>query len=115
MCFYLTGGGIFAGHPATHAGLQAHTAFLPNNHHIQWSACAVGASLLPMTETIIRSGGHVSIGLGDHAFEELGQPTNADIVHLVAEQARSLGLEVATPSQARAMLMASPDTPVRKI
>lgn len=104
MCFCLTDSGILAGHPATPAGLQAHLAFLPKDRHIEWAVCAVGASLLPMTETIIRAGGHVSIGLGDHAFEELGQPSNADIVRLVAEQARSIGREVASPSQARAML-----------
>lgn len=104
VCFCLTDGGILAGHPATEAGLQAHTAFLPSERRIEWIACAVNASLLPMTEMIIRAGGHVSIGLGDHPFTELGQPGNADLVRRVADQARALGRDVASPEEARAML-----------
>lgn len=104
VCFCLTDGGILAGHPATAAGLAAHTAFLPGEPRMEWIACAVNASLLPLTETIIRAGGHVSIGLGDHAFEELGQPGNAELVRRVAAQARALGREVASPAEARAML-----------
>lgn len=104
LCFCLTDGGILAGHPATQAGLDAHTAFLPADRRVEWTACAVNASLLPLTEGIIRAGGHVSIGLGDYPFTELGAPTNAELVRRVAEQARALGREVASPAEARAML-----------
>lgn len=102
--FCLTDGGILAGHPATRAGLDAHTAFLPQGRNIQWSVCAVNASILPLTGHIISSGGHVSLGLGDFPYTELGQPTNADLVSRIADQARALGREVATPAQARAQL-----------
>jgi 3-keto-5-aminohexanoate cleavage enzyme len=104
LCFCLTDGGILAGHPATAAGLAALTAFLPDDRRVEWTACAVNASLLPLTESIILAGGHVSIGLGDHPFTELGQPTNADLVRRVAAQARALGRDVASPADARAML-----------
>jgi len=103
--FCLTDGGILAGHPATPAGLAAHTAFLPQEDgRVEWSACAVNASLLPLTESIILAGGHVAIGLGDHPYTELGQPTNADLVQRIADQARTLGREVATPDEARDLL-----------
>ncbi len=102
--FILTDGGILAGHPATAAGLQAFTTLLPGDRRIAWSTCAVNASVLPLMESVIRAGGHVSIGLGDHPFTELGQPTNADLVRRVAEQVRALGRAVASPEDARAML-----------
>ena len=102
--FILTGGGNLAAHPVTPEGLTAHTAFLPGDRRVEWSVCAVGASLLPLTERIVRAGGHVAIGLGDHPHTELGQPTNAELVHRVAAQARSLGREVATPDEARDIL-----------
>ena len=46
----------------------------------------------------------MSIGLGDYPYAEYGRPTNAELVRRVADQARSLGREVATPAEARAIL-----------
>jgi uncharacterized protein (DUF849 family) len=102
--FCLTDGGLLAGHPATPAGLAAHTTFLPEHRRIEWTACAVNTSLLPLASSIIAAGGHVAIGLGDHAYAELGQPTNADLVRRIAEQARAMGRDVADPAETRAML-----------
>jgi uncharacterized protein (DUF849 family) len=60
--------------------------------------------LFQLAAPIIAMGGHVSIGLGDYTYKELGTPTNAEIVRRVAEIARELGREVATPDEAKAML-----------
>ena len=51
-----------------------------------------------------QGGGHISIGLGDYPYTELGQPTNAELIAKVAEQARALGREVATVDDTREML-----------
>jgi uncharacterized protein (DUF849 family) len=53
---------------------------------------------------VIAQGGHISIGLGDYAYTELGQPTNADLVRRIGEIARELGREVATPAEAKQIL-----------
>ena len=55
-----------------------------------------------------RSGGHVAIGLGDYAYPELGQPTNAELVREVARIARGCGRELATPSEVRDALGVRP-------
>jgi uncharacterized protein (DUF849 family) len=104
VCFCLTGDLVPAGHPGTAAGLDAHLAFLPRHHAVEWTACHYNGDLLGLTEKIIAAGGHVSIGLGDHPYLERGLPTNADLIHIVAEQARALGREIATPAEARIIL-----------
>lgn len=104
VCFCLTDGVMLAGHPGTPEGLDAHTRFLPRKHAIEWTACNFNGDLLKLTEKIIAEGGHISIGLGDYPYAEYGRPTNAELIRRVAEQARSLGRDVATPEEARAIL-----------
>jgi 3-keto-5-aminohexanoate cleavage enzyme len=103
-CFILTGDILPAGHPGTPAGLDAHTPFLPRNHRVEWAACHYNGDLLPLVEKIIAEGGHVSIGLGDWPYEEYGRPSNAELVHRVAETARRLGRGVASVEETRAIL-----------
>jgi uncharacterized protein (DUF849 family) len=104
VCFCLTDGVMLAGHPGTAEGLDAHTRFLPQGHAIEWTACNFNGDLLKLTEKIITEGGHVSIGLGDYPYAEYGRPSNAELIGRVADQARALGREVATPAEARAIL-----------
>ena len=66
--------------------------------------CNFGGNLFALAATIISLGGHISIGLGDYTYTELGQPTNAEIVARIAEIARELGREVASPQEAEAIL-----------
>ena len=91
-------------HPATLPGLEAHLMFMPPGKKIHWSVICKGASLLPAAAVSIQRGGHVSIGLGDYAYPELGMPTNADLVHEVAKIAAAAGRGLATPAEARDIL-----------
>jgi 3-keto-5-aminohexanoate cleavage enzyme len=52
----------------------------------------------------IAKGGHVSIGLGDDPYTNLGLPTNADLVRVVADLADKHGRPVASPAEARDLL-----------
>lgn len=101
--FHLVGGGILSGHPATPAGLDAHLAFLPRGR-AEWAIMSLGESLLPLAETVIRAGGHLQIGIGDHPYAEIGAPTNAELIRAVVEIARGVGRAVATPDEARTLL-----------
>ena len=78
--------------------------FLPKNRQVHWSVIAKGTSILPFAETAIYRGGHVSLGLGDYGYPELGAPTNADLVRRVVTLAKEAGREIATPQDARQML-----------
>lgn len=105
-CFTLlihTGGGQLGGHPPTPAGLRAYLDHLPDRP-IEWSVSAKPGNLFATAAQAIQAGGHVSIGIGDHDYAELGCPTNAELVRRVAALARSCGREVASPTEARAML-----------
>ena len=99
----LTEGGLLSGHPGTKEGLKAHLDFFPYNDWL-WTVLVWGASLLGLAEEVIRKGGHISIGLGDYGYPELGSPTNASLVKAVAKIARDVGRPVATPDRAREML-----------
>lgn len=104
LCFCLTDGIMLAGHPGTEEGLDAHTTFLPKDRNIVWTVVNYKGNLLLLTEKIIKAGGHISIGLGDYPYTEFGQPTNAEIIAKVVEQARSLGREPATVEETRQIL-----------
>lgn len=100
----MTGKNFLATHPGTEAGLRAYFDFLPTGAPIYWTTALFGGNLLELIPTIIEGGGHVSIGLGDHAYPELGQPENAHVVAEAARIIRACGAEIATVDEARAML-----------
>ncbi len=104
ICFCLTDNTFLGGHPGTLKGLQAHLDFLPADRRVEWTVVNFGGNLFSLAAAIIAQGGHISIGLGDYHYPELGQPTNADLVRRIAEIARELGREVATPAEAKAIL-----------
>ena len=119
---FLTEGGLLAGHPATRRGLEALLDFLPPSVRCVWAVACYGANALELSEVAIERGGHVALGLGDHAYLELGgdgetesspdpspnasrrAPRNAEVIAAVAERARRSGREIATPEEARALL-----------
>lgn len=104
LCFCLTDNTYLGGHPGTLKGLQAHLDFLPPGRRVEWTVVNFGGNLFALAATIISMGGHISIGLGDYTYPELGTPTNADLVRRIGEIARELGREVATPAEAKRIL-----------
>ena len=100
MCLVMTDSIYLGGHPATLQGLQAHLDFLPPGRHVEWTSMSYGGNLFGLVAAIISKGGHVSIGLGDHPYAELGTPTNADLIRRVVSIARECGRDIATPAQA---------------
>ena len=105
ICFCMTDEIIFAGHPGTVAGLDAHTAFLPKDYRCVWTAVSYKGDLFVLTEKIIREGGHISIGLGDYAYTDGDKHlTNAEVIAKVVAQARALGREPASVAETRSIL-----------
>jgi uncharacterized protein (DUF849 family) len=104
ICFCLTDNTWLGGHPGTLRGLQAHIDFLPADKRCEWTVVNFGGNLFSLAGAIIAQGGHVSIGLGDYTYPELGTPTNAELVGRVAQLSRELGREVATPAEAKSIL-----------
>ncbi|MGE0861068.1 MAG: 3-keto-5-aminohexanoate cleavage protein [Gammaproteobacteria bacterium] len=100
----LTEHGLLAGHPGTVKGLQAFLDFLPARQRWHWSVMCAGGNLFAVAAAALERGGHISIGLGDYPYPELGQPRNADLVARIVSLARAIGREVATPSEARTLL-----------
>ena len=100
----LTADWLLSGHPGTVKGMQAMLDFMPARQNWQWAVMCGGGNLLPLVAAALERGGHISIGLGDYAYPELGQPSNAQLVARVAQIAREVGREVATPREAREIL-----------
>ena len=100
----LSEGGLFAGNPGTIRGLEAMVDFIPPDLLLQWSVMCVGGNLFPLVGATLERGGHIAIGLGDYSYSELGTPRNADLVERIAQIAREIGREIASPAEARETL-----------
>jgi uncharacterized protein (DUF849 family) len=63
-----------------------------------------------MAEAAVELGGHVRVGLEDNLYLERGvfAPNNASLVEKAVEQIEAGGNQIATPSEARAMLSLPP-------
>lgn len=104
MCLVMTDSIYLGGHPASLKGLQSHLDHLPPGKRIEWTSMSYGGNLFGLVAAIVSQGGHVSIGLGDHPYNELGMPTNAELIRRVVAIAHQCGREIATPAQAWEML-----------
>jgi 3-keto-5-aminohexanoate cleavage enzyme len=103
LCLVLTEGGIQGGHPGTIDGLESLLRFMPERR-IEWSVCCREGNLFPVAEAALQRGGHVSIGLGDYAYAEIGAPSNTQLVEQVRALAEKSGRAVASVAQTRQML-----------
>jgi uncharacterized protein (DUF849 family) len=71
-----------------------------------WSALGIGRGHLPILLTALAMGGHVRVGLEDNVMyskDELAK-SNRQLVERAARIIKEFGNEVATPSEARAIL-----------
>jgi uncharacterized protein (DUF849 family) len=72
----------------------------------QWSVLGAGRNQLPIAMQAISLGGNVRVGMEDSLWSGPGRlaQTNAEQVKLVRQMIEALGLEIATPEDAREML-----------
>lgn len=71
-----------------------------------WSALGAGRSQMPIAAMSAAQGGNVRVGLEDSLWDGPGQlaRNNADQVRRVRKMLEALGLDIATPNEARDML-----------
>ena len=100
----MTEGPYLTGHPGTPEGLRAHLRFLPSDRKVEWLANIVGGNLLDLAEMAARQGGHLAPGIGDYPYEEIGCPSNEEVVRSAARTAKAAGRELAKPEDVRQML-----------
>ena len=102
-CFGLLGG--IGAHPddVMHMKRTADRLFGDN---YRWSVLAAGANQMKVAAMAASMGGHVRVGLDDSLWIGRGQlaQSNAEQVTRVRQIIEGLGLEVATPDDARAIL-----------
>lgn len=103
LLFELTGDGVLGGHPGTIEGLLAHLRFLPD-FPLEWSVSHKTGNVVSQTALAIERGGHVSLGLGDYPWPELGFPDNGAVIAFATRLAAAMGREVAQPHQVRDLL-----------
>jgi uncharacterized protein (DUF849 family) len=72
----------------------------------QWSVLGAGRNQLPIATQAIALGGNVRVGMEDSLWSGPGKlaTSNAEQVRLARQMIEALGLEVATPDDAREML-----------
>jgi 3-keto-5-aminohexanoate cleavage enzyme len=101
--FYLGGPELPFGLPPTLKSLEAYIDMI-KGVRANWFAATLGGDNLPLVPLIVSLGGHVRIGLEDYQYAREGQPTNAQLAERAATMIRSMGHEVATPQETRAIL-----------
>jgi uncharacterized protein (DUF849 family) len=99
--------GILGGIPAT----LEHLIYLADTARkqigaFQFSVCAAGRAQIPMCTGSLIMGGHARVGLEDSLYLEKGvlAKSNAEQVAKIIRIARELGIEPASPDEARAIL-----------
>jgi uncharacterized protein (DUF849 family) len=100
--------GILGGigtHPEDVAHMRRTAERLFGDDH-QWSVLGAGRHQLPIAALSVAMGGHVRVGLEDSLWIGKGRlaESNAQQVQHIRSVIEALGLEVATPAQARALL-----------
>jgi len=102
-CFGLLGG--IGAHPedVMHMKRTADRLF---GDHYRWSVLAAGSNQMRVAAMAASMGGNVRVGLEDSLWLRRGElaKTNAEQVYQVRKTIEGLGLKVATPDEARAIL-----------
>lgn len=99
--------GILGGIPATPEN-QVHLYETARRQigEFEFSVCAAGSAQFPMCTQSLLMGGNARVGLEDNLYLEKGvmAKSNAEQVAKIIRIARELGVEPATPNEARAIL-----------
>lgn len=103
--FYFGGPTLPFGLPPTLKSLEAYLDML-SGVRCNWFAATLGGDNLPFVPQIVSLGGHVRIGLEDYQYPTEGQLSNVQIVDRAVGMITSMGHEVATPDETRALLEA---------
>jgi uncharacterized protein (DUF849 family) len=89
--------------PYSHEVLNVMIAALPPQSI--FCVSAIGPAQLPATTQAMLLGGHVRVGLEDNNYYRRGElATNEQLVARTARIASELGLEIASPAEARELL-----------
>lgn len=90
--------------PGTAKNLMHLIESIPQN--ATWTVAGIGRAELPLAVMAIVLGGHVRVGFEDNIFYSRGvlAKSNAELVERVVRIARECGREIATPTEARAIL-----------
>jgi len=95
--------GVDGGIPGTTDNLLHMIRQLPKNSI--YTVAGIGRTQLNMATLSIHAGGHVRVGLEDNLYIRKGElATNEELVARAARLAETLGREIATPREARAIL-----------
>jgi uncharacterized protein (DUF849 family) len=91
------------GLPPTTTALEAYLEMLEPSG-LPWSVAVLGGDVVAcgLAEAAVRRGGHLRVGLEDHAGDTT--PTNTELVEGAVALLADLGRRTATPAEARAIL-----------
>jgi len=96
--------GVLGGIPGTTRHLVDQVDSLPPGSH--WQVIGIGLNQWPLVASALAMGGNVRVGLEDNFYVEEGKmaKSNGDLVEKASRLARDLGRDIATASEARALL-----------
>jgi uncharacterized protein (DUF849 family) len=97
--------GVLGGIPASTRNLVNQAESLPSGS--RWQVIGVGLSQWPLLAAAVTLGGHVRVGLEDNLYLSEGRMarSNGELVEKAARMVGDLGGSVATPAEARQLLL----------
>jgi 3-keto-5-aminohexanoate cleavage enzyme len=100
------------GAPGAMPGIARNLVFLTDSipPGCTWTATGIGKAEIPLAALAIAMGGHVRVGMEDNLVLPDGSPaSNVRLTETVVSIASSIGREIASPNEARAMLHLNPE------
>lgn len=98
-----TGDEMPAGLDTTPECVDAMVSALPEGE--PWMTLCYKGDILEIAGYVLTRGGHLAIGTGDFPHARFGNPDNGELVAKACELGRVLGRRVATPEEAREILL----------
>ena len=93
------------GLPPSAEAIEVYLGLVPEDLPHSWMTYTYGPSVWAQCEVAIERGGHVRVGIGDNPVEADGSiATNVEHVQRAVALARRMGREVASPTEALAIL-----------
>jgi len=106
--------GITGGIPASPQNLFVMLDHVPEGS--SWQVVAIGKHTLPLSATVLASGGNIRVGMEDNVYYSHGvlATSNLQLVERAVRIAKELNRDIATPDEARKLLHMGPPPQTRK-
>jgi 3-keto-5-aminohexanoate cleavage enzyme len=100
-CLAMTSPSLLSLHPSTAAGVSAYAEFMPSERVVHWTIASLVGDAIALAGVAGAVGAGLSLGLGDYHYNQLGKPTNGEVVTTAVAAIRGNGHNLLTANDVR--------------